>query len=174
MDIPPTTTINTLFDDYLVKPTLPFFKTLSVTPNHLTTLSFIASLGAVYSVCTQNIPILVITWILAYYFDCLDGAYARAYNQTTTFGSFYDHFTDLLFYIALTMVILMDYQKQLKPWMIIIVLILSIISLIDMYSSNQTLKTYTRHIAYLPLNIIALLIIINLIKLKTKTIQLQL
>ena len=34
--------------------------------------------------------------LISYYFDCMDGHVARKYNQTSVFGDYYDHVSDIL------------------------------------------------------------------------------
>jgi phosphatidylglycerophosphate synthase len=40
--------------------------------------------------------ISVIFLFISYFFDCLDGFYARSYGMVTVFGDYYDHITDWL------------------------------------------------------------------------------
>jgi len=76
----------------------PFFKSLGATPNFITTLSVIASILASWSVLQGNKASFVVWGILSYFFDCLDGHFARRYDMCTKFGDYYDHLTDWLYY----------------------------------------------------------------------------
>jgi len=74
----------------------PTFKKLNFTANDITTLSNI-------SMCITLILLLHAKYywaclfvFLAYYFDCLDGFFARKYKQTSKFGENYDHISDII------------------------------------------------------------------------------
>ncbi len=72
---------------------------LNMTPNQITTLSLIAGLISIYYYKTQNYIKCGIFFFLSYYFDCLDGFYARKYKMVTKFGDIYDHIKDWLIII---------------------------------------------------------------------------
>ena len=84
--------------------TLPVWKCLHVTPNILTTLGLICSLISVYFFYINNL-LSILFILLRMYFDYIDGLYARKYNIETKFGDYYDHFSDLVFFILFTLVI---------------------------------------------------------------------
>jgi phosphatidylglycerophosphate synthase len=87
------------FDDILIsacEKIAPTFKKLNFTPNDITSLSNI-------SMCITLLLLLQLKYywaclflILSYFFDCLDGCFARTYNQVTEFGDKYDHFSDII------------------------------------------------------------------------------
>lgn len=70
---------------------------LGVTPNILTTLSNIFRGFALYFLFSGKKLLFVILFILGYYFDVLDGHFARRYQMFSKFGDFYDHFSDAIF-----------------------------------------------------------------------------
>jgi phosphatidylglycerophosphate synthase len=77
----------------------PLFKRLGATPNIITTLSVIASVLAAWAVMQGGQKGWFVVWaLLAYFFDCLDGHFARRYNMCSKFGDYYDHLTDWLYY----------------------------------------------------------------------------
>ena len=94
---------NVLIDisDYLC----PFFKSLNFTPNGITTLSLIFGLLSVYFLYKGKLYLFALTYFVSYYFDVLDGHYARKYNMTSDIGCLYDHIKDVSV-ILLIMVVL--------------------------------------------------------------------
>jgi phosphatidylglycerophosphate synthase len=93
--------------DYL----LPYFKKLNFTPNGLTTLSNIFSIMGIYSF-TQNLPIQFYVFIwLGYFFDCMDGHYARTYKMTSKFGDYYDHISDVFLLLVFAYFVYKYYGK---------------------------------------------------------------
>jgi|TARA_B110000259_G_scaffold77197_1_gene90491 phosphatidylserine synthase len=77
--------------------TLPFWNSLGVTPNILTTFGLICSIICIYCVYKKNATVAVIFFILRTYFDYADGLLARKYKQATKFGDYYDHIVDTFF-----------------------------------------------------------------------------
>lgn len=63
-----------------------------ITPNQITTLSLFSFIGSMFVIKYKILSLFL--WILSYFFDCLDGYYARKYNQVTVFGDYYDHLSD--------------------------------------------------------------------------------
>jgi len=70
-----------------------------LTPNIITTFSFISQLLSIYYLRYSWLVSYSFFYLLGYYFDCIDGPMARRYNMVTTFGDFYDHFTDILCFL---------------------------------------------------------------------------
>lgn len=92
------------FDDILIdisEKVAPAFKKLNFTPNDITSLSNI-------SMCITLLLLLQLKYywaslflIISHFFDCLDGCFARTYNQVTELGDKYDHFSDTIKHISL-------------------------------------------------------------------------
>ena len=80
----------------------PTFYNLNYTPNKITTLNIISLLIAIYFLLNHNYILGSIFYLLGYFFDVLDGFYARKYKMETSFGDKYDHYTDYGFYIIIT------------------------------------------------------------------------
>jgi phosphatidylglycerophosphate synthase len=62
----------------------------------LTTFSLVAGLYAAYMIYTGNFAIAGVLYMVAYYFDCADGKFARKFNMTSKFGDYYDHISDII------------------------------------------------------------------------------
>jgi phosphatidylglycerophosphate synthase len=84
----------------------PQIRELGFNPNMLTTIGTIFGILSVYSVYIDKyIQGFIFFWI-SYYFDCLDGFYARKYKLYSKFGDYYDHIRDVIVAIFLNSVIL--------------------------------------------------------------------
>jgi len=87
-----------MFDNLLLdlaENTTEIFKKLSFSPNDITTLSNISCLISVYFIFKRKFICSCIFFMLAYFFDCLDGHYARKYKMVSKFGDLYDHVSDI-------------------------------------------------------------------------------
>ena len=74
---------------------------LGLSPNMVTTLSLLTGLSAAYLLLVgRHYGLAALLYLLAYYLDCVDGKLARAYNQVTVFGDYYDHFSDTTKFMA--------------------------------------------------------------------------
>ena len=71
------------------------FKELDMTPNDITTLSNISAFITVLLLLNAKYNWAAFMFVLAYFFDCLDGYYARKYKMTSPIGDAYDHYSDL-------------------------------------------------------------------------------
>ena len=89
----------------------PFFKNTGHTPNMITTYSLIT--GVLSVICLYNgYPIAFgILYTISYFFDCMDGHFARKYEMTSKGGDLYDHIKDISVYILLIYVVYVKYRK---------------------------------------------------------------
>lgn len=78
-----------------------FYKKLNLTPNDLTTISLVFGILSYFFLIKNYRIMAVIFFLIAYYFDCADGYYARAYNMESTVGDYYDHFSDYFKYVLI-------------------------------------------------------------------------
>lgn len=74
----------------------PFLYTTGHTPNIITTYSFISGLISLYFLYNGNSIYFALYYMLGYFFDCVDGYFARRYAMTSKYGDLYDHFTDIV------------------------------------------------------------------------------
>lgn len=109
-----------------------FYK-LNFTPNMITTLSILISLIGIQFIYNKKYKIGAILYYIGYFFDCMDGNYARQYNITSNFGDLYDHIGDTFKVIFLLICLyLLKIKKRTKIVFIIISLILGLLSLIHL------------------------------------------
>lgn len=99
------------FADYLC----PFFKQMGHTPNMITTYSLITGVLSVYFLYKGYPFVFALLYMISYFFDCMDGHYARKYQMTSREGDLYDHIKDISVYIILIYVVYIKYRKVIKP-----------------------------------------------------------
>lgn len=107
---------------------VPLCIKLGITPNMITTLSLFIAVLSVYLFLNKFYVLSVITFIIAYFFDCLDGHYARSANMCTEFGDYYDHISDSIKFIFLmTAFYIVDKNKfkTILPGFIVIFILMS-------------------------------------------------
>ncbi len=115
----------------LIDSHLDFFKSLSFTPNILTTLSLIFGIMSAYMIYDDHFLIASLLYIVAYYFDCADGKFARKFNMTSKFGDYYDHISDV-FKIVLTLYALYKTNNKYFSYLLIIAPLLLLLLCIQM------------------------------------------
>lgn len=96
----------------------PFFKKLGFTPNGITTLSLLFGLVSIFCLYKGWIWSFAILYFISYFFDNMDGHYARKYNMTSKFGDYYDHLKDIIVVIALIVVLIIRNRCSRKVWII--------------------------------------------------------
>lgn len=112
----------------------PYFKKINFTANGITTLSLISGLFSFCLYVNKSYTASAILFLLQYFFDCMDGYYARRYKITSQFGDYYDHLKDLLIILLFGYAILSKYlqlntAEKYLPFIIIIFLLISEIHL---------------------------------------------
>jgi phosphatidylglycerophosphate synthase len=85
--------VDNLFTD-IASVLSPYFKKLNFSPNDITSLSTIFAILALKCLISHKYLLTGIFLLISYYFDCMDGYYARKYNMITKFGDKYDHYKD--------------------------------------------------------------------------------
>jgi len=98
-----------------------YLKKLNFTPNMITTLSAIFGLLSIYFICQEKFILGGGLYFISYYFDCVDGYYARKYDMVTEFGDWYDHAKDVLVFAGIVWVLI---YKKLYSGLIFLVPIL--------------------------------------------------
>jgi phosphatidylglycerophosphate synthase len=96
----------------------PFFKKAGFTPNLITTWSAIMGGISIYGLYIKNFRLFWVNWIIAYFFDNLDGYFARKYNMVTKFGDLYDHRKDTLLWIFTGITLFLKYKISISTFSI--------------------------------------------------------
>lgn len=94
----------------------PVFYKIGFNANGITTLSLIFGLLSCYLYYNKIYGISGIIMIISYYFDVMDGNFARKYNMQSKFGDYYDHIKDftVLFIIVCLILLNKDLPLYLK------------------------------------------------------------
>jgi phosphatidylglycerophosphate synthase len=108
----------------------PIFKRLNFTPNGITMLSTITGLGALYFLYQKDTTQFSIYLLIAYFFDVMDGYYARKYGMVTVEGDRFDHYKDLITIAIAVYILYSQYNITNFPVLIVVLLSLFFLSLI--------------------------------------------
>lgn len=103
---------NILID--LSEPTSNFFKQYNFTPNHITTIGMIIGILSFFCIYKRYYVLAFILFWISYFFDCLDGYYARKYKMTSKFGDYYDHIRDVVVTGSILVIIYLRLDKKYK------------------------------------------------------------
>tara|TARA_R110002074_G_scaffold249620_2_gene421490 strand:+ start:64 stop:702 length:639 start_codon:yes stop_codon:yes gene_type:complete len=99
--------------------TIPFWNSIHVTPNILTTFGLFSSAACIYFLYMRNFWPALAFMIARMYFDYADGLLARKYKQVTKIGDWYDHVTDILFTIGIVLVLVFSkYKTGTNSWFV--------------------------------------------------------
>ena len=104
-----------LFDLFICKfidTHLHIYHEMGIIPNMVTTLNLLFGILAAYEILQGNFIIAVFCWLMAYYFDCVDGKLARKYDMVTTFGDYYDHVSDIIKNVAVVYALIKSNKKS--------------------------------------------------------------
>ena len=74
----------------------PLFYKLGFTANGITTLSLIFGVLFNYYYYHKKYTLATYMMIISYFFDCMDGNFARTYKMQSKFGDYYDHIKDYI------------------------------------------------------------------------------
>jgi len=102
-----------------------------ITPNMITTVGLLMGVIAIALLYKKQYYLAFIFFWLCYFFDCLDGYYARRYDMVTQFGDYYDHFRDIFVNVAVSILI---YQQLSTPEEKSVFTIVFIVSIILMFT----------------------------------------
>lgn len=129
----------------------PEFKKINMTPNMITSISFFFGLLACYLYYKSYYVLAGLSYIISYFFDTMDGYYARIYGMGSVFGSYYDSISDNV--VALILAYLF-YKKTgfINKWIkFIIVGILIVFGMGCIYhmscQEKYTKKTNEKHVS---------------------------
>ena len=133
--------INTIFenpiDHYIVKACEKVAEAIRkndtnkiITPNMITTVGLIIGVISIYLLYKKKYYLAFVFFWLCYFFDCLDGYYARRYDMVTQFGDYYDHFRDIFVNVAVSILIYNQLKTpNQKSVFLIVVIVFSIFML---------------------------------------------
>ena len=108
----------------------PMFKKLKYTPNGITTISLLFALAAIYNLGTRNITMFSLYYSISYFFDVMDGHYARKYNMKSENGDKYDHFKDVSVVLVIGFILFDKYE--LKNFPVVMIILFTLLILMNM------------------------------------------
>ena len=111
---------------------LDMYYNIGLMPNMITTLGIIFGLLSMYNIFKSNYKLASFLLLIAYYFDCLDGYYARQYKMETELGDYYDHFSDITKMIIISYAVYLKRSDLFTSMNMAIVFVLVIMSLIHL------------------------------------------
>ena len=97
---------------YLTQPVVHLLAKTSITPNTITWLGFLISVGAAALIVTGHLLAAGLLVLVAGLFDLLDGALARRTNQVTHFGAVLDSTLDRFAEIVLLLGIVILFVRE--------------------------------------------------------------
>lgn len=121
-------------------------RAFSLSANDMTTVSLIFGVIAVIGLVKQNALLFVFGYMMSYFFDCVDGAYARRYNMVTQFGDWYDHVKDVVVNVVIAFLLIRMAWKKGGEWcryglliilMCVLPLSLSHLNLMEIYHERD-------------------------------------
>ena len=99
---------NVLLD--IIEAVSPTFYKLGFNANGITTLSLIFGLLSIFFLYKGSIYLFMISYLISYFFDCMDGYFARRYKCVSKFGDYYDHIKDACVFIGIIIVVFLKYR----------------------------------------------------------------
>lgn len=110
------------------------YHNIGFNPNGITTLSLSFSLLSMYFLYIRQYEISALCYLTNYYYDCMDGAMARCYDEVTQFGDYYDHATDIIGFIILFLLVTCYFDKKCSRkhgmFVFMIMMLLSVLVLV--------------------------------------------
>jgi len=129
----------------------PYFKKAGMTPNMITSLSFFFGLLTCYFYYKSYYVLAGLSYIVSYFFDTMDGYFARIYGMGSVFGSYYDSISDN-FIVLIILYLFYNKNGYIKPWIkpaIFCILLFFAIGCIYQMSCQEkyTEKTNEEHVS---------------------------
>ena len=124
----------------------PIFKNVGFSPNGITTLSLLMGILFLYNYNKKNYLLAGGFFGMSYFFDCMDGNYARTYKMESKFGDIYDHGKDIL--VVLVFLYLFIYKEislYFKLLFMIILFFAYFMMCIHMNYTEQYISKNTNH-----------------------------
>lgn len=115
------------------------FKRMGATPNNITTLSLLFGLFAIYAIIIGDYKLCALCYLISYFFDVLDGYYARKYKMISEFGDYYDHISDITKTSILMLILFYILFANKKYMYIVIIIVLYFIATTQMACQEKYL-----------------------------------
>ena len=120
------------------------FHSVKFTANGITTLSLVFGLFAAFFLFKGWILLFGLSYFISYFFDIMDGYYARRYKMTSSIGDWYDHVKDISVGVAIILILFFKYRNNCswKVWAICgtILLVITLLSFSFVGCQNKIYK----------------------------------
>jgi phosphatidylglycerophosphate synthase len=133
------------FDNIIIEladQTDSLYKSANLTPNNLTTISLFFGLLTAYYLYKGYNKLATITFLISYYYDCMDGNYARKYDMVTDFGDFYDHFCDFL---KVALILFAMFKKNPNKFKFVFLILVFFYTLSSVHIGCQEKASHVKH-----------------------------
>ncbi len=97
---------------YITRPVVRVLAKTGITPNAITVIGLLLSVGATALIITGHLVVAGILVLVSGLFDILDGALARQTNQTTRFGAIFDSTIDRIMESLLLLGLLVVFARE--------------------------------------------------------------
>ena len=128
----------------------PHFKKAGMTPNIITTISFGFGLLACYLYYKSYYISAGLSYLVSYFFDTMDGYFARIYDMGSVFGSYYDSISDNVV-VLLLLILFYNNSKISVPMKLTIILVVAIYAFGTVYhmscQEKYVKKTNEKHVS---------------------------
>jgi len=107
----------------------PAFKKIGFTPNRITFLSLLFALISLWFLWRYNMILFTVFYFISYFFDCMDGHFARRYKMTSKGGDMFDHGKDVSVNILLVFILFYRFpvSNKIRIQAIVILLLISLL-----------------------------------------------
>ena len=83
----------------------PIFYETGHTANLITLYSALSGAVAVYGMYNYDVSTFLVAWTVSYFFDCMDGHFARKYDMVSQLGDLLDHVKDILLWLSVFIIL---------------------------------------------------------------------
>jgi len=116
------------------------YRYYDMTPNNITTISLFCGILTAYLIYIDQYALATLTYLLSYYYDCMDGNYARKYNMVSEYGDYYDHFNDT-FRHALIIAVMYSKDREKAIFVLIILVIFTLLCAVHLGCQEKLSKS---------------------------------
>jgi phosphatidylglycerophosphate synthase len=103
-----------------------------LTPNEITTISLFFELLSIKFFIDKKYKLSAILFLIAYFYDCVDGYHARRLNMVSQFGDLYDHISDVVTILSMSYLIFSKLSGNKRIYMAAFLILLAIMLSIHM------------------------------------------
>lgn len=118
--------LDCVVDRRLLAVSVPYFDAVHTTPNTLTAISGVLQICACALLAAGCTKTAAFVWFAGYYFDVVDGAYARYHRMTSDYGDVFDHIKDWVCSATLAIVALWCFAISTSQYLCLLAIAVSV------------------------------------------------